>query len=266
VSSLSINGVDEALKDVLHMMARAGFGIDEDVSVVVDRNLPFMGYTSRQWQKHTIVVSGMAVRSGMLKGLLAHELSHVYRNVTEHPSHDEHIIAQLASSFISNYKLDADYQRQILHQVINHVQDLYADDITMKILATDNGLFDPKQLEGFFIEWIKKEPVKTDVNKRDRWANAAIMLSNSFALSNMQRQNINDHDRRAKLKSDAFLSRISREAAKEFSYFNDFMVGLKDQVTEAEFQQEMKEYLARFFQVVQNMQVQHSRSGGSGGI
>ena len=253
---MSENSVDEALKDVLQMMARAGFGIDEEVSVVVDKNLPFMGYTSRQWQKHTIIVSGMAVKSGMLEGLLAHELSHVYRNVTGHPSHNEGIIAHLASSFISNHKLDADYQRQTLHQVLNHVQDLYADDITMKILATDNGLFDPKQLEGFFIEWIKEEPVKTDVNKRDRWANAAIMLNNSFALSNMQRHNINDHDQRAKLKSNTFLSRINQEAAKDFSYFNDFMVGVKEQVTEAEFQQEMKEYLARFFQVVQNMQVQ----------
>ena len=253
MSSLSNNGVDEALRDVLHMMARAGFAIDEEINLVVDKNLPFMGYTSRQWQKHTIVVSGMAVRSGMLRGLLAHELSHVYRNVTEHPSHNERIIAHLASSFISNYKLDAHYQRQILHQVINHVQDLYADDITMKILATDDGLFDPKQLEGFFVDWIKEEPVKTDVNKRDRWTNAAIMLNNSFALSNMQRHNINDHDQRAKLKSDTFLSSINREAAKEFSYFNDFMVGLKEQVPEAEFQQEMREYLARFFQVVQNM-------------
>jgi hypothetical protein len=122
----------------------------------------------------------------------------------------------------------------------------------MRILATDNGLFDPKQLEAFFVEWINEVPVKTGADKRDRWINAVIMLNNSFALSNMQRHNINDHGQKAKLKSDAFLSRINRQAAKEFSYFNEFMVGLKEQVAEAEFQQEMKEYLARFFQVVQN--------------
>lgn len=246
------NIVDEALKEVLRLMERYGFGIDEEVNVVVDKDLPFMGYTSRQWQKHVIVVSGMAVRSGMLKGLLAHELSHVYRNVTNHPSHNERIIAHLASWFIKNYKVDVDYQRQILHQVINHVQDLYADDVTMKILAADGGLLDPEQLEGFFIEWIKEEPVKTGLDKRDRWANAAIMLNNCFALSNMQRHNINDHNQRAKLKSNAFLSGISRNAAKDFSYFNDFMIGLKEQVTEAEFQQEMKEYLTRFHQAVTN--------------
>jgi hypothetical protein len=79
------------------------------------------------------------------------------------------------------------------------------------------------------------------------------MLNNSFALSNMQRHGINGHEKRAKSKSDAFLSRINQEAAKEFNYFNDFMVGLKEKVTEAEFLQEMKEYLTHFFQVVQNV-------------
>jgi hypothetical protein len=244
--------VNAELKDVLHMMKLAGFPIGQEVRLAVDENLPFMGYTSRQGQNHMIVVSGLAVKSGMLRGLLAHELSHVYRNITGHPSHNERIIAHLASSFINNYKLDLDYQRQILHQVINHVQDLYADDITMKILSGDNGLFDPEQLEGFFVEWIKEEPVKTGVNRRDRWVNAAIMLNNSFALSNMQRHNISDENQRAKSKSKVFLSRISSNAAKEFPYFNDFMVGLREQVTDSEFEKQMKEYLARFFIVAEN--------------
>jgi hypothetical protein len=71
---LNENSTDEALQDVLQMMARVGFIIDEEVHVVVDEKLPFMGYTSLQGQVHTIVVSGPAVKSGMLKGSLAHEL------------------------------------------------------------------------------------------------------------------------------------------------------------------------------------------------
>jgi hypothetical protein len=251
--SLSASYVNQSLRHVLDLMRRGGFAIEEEVNVIVDRDLPFMGYTSRRWQQHMIVVSGFAVRSGMLQGLLAHELSHVYRNVTNHPSHNDRITSQLTSSFINSYELDLDYQREILRQVINHVQDLYADDITMKVLATDNGLFDSGQLESFFVEWIKDVPVRTGDGTRDRWANAAIMLNNSFALSNMQRHSINDHEKKAKSKSDSFLTHINHEAAKEFSYFNDFMVGLKEQVTEAEFQQEMKEYLTNFFRVVRNI-------------
>jgi hypothetical protein len=243
--------VSEALKDTLDMMKHARFVIDQDVSVIVDEKLPFMGYTSRQPHGHTIVVSGFSVKSGMLKGLLTHELSHVYRNITDHPSHNERIIAHLAGSFNNQHKLDTDYQGEILHQVINHVQDLYADDISMKVLVNgESGLFDSKQLEEFFVEWVKEEPVKTGAARRDQWVNGAIMLSNCFALSNMQRHSIGDNKLGAKSKSDTFLSRINPEAAEEFRYFNNFMVGLREQVTDTEFIEEMEEYLESFFEAV----------------
>ena len=251
---MSQRNVSETLRDTLNMMKRAGFVIDQDVSVVVDEKLPFMGYTSRRAQSHTIVVSGFAARSGMLEGLLAHEMSHVYRNITNHPSHNERIIAHLAGSFSNQHKLDADYQGEILHQVINHVQDLYADDISMKVLVNgESALFDSKRLEEFFIEWIKEEPVKTSAAQRDRWVNGAMMLSNCFALSNMQRHSIGDYKLRAKSKSDTFLRRINPESAQKFGYFNNFMVGLKDQVTDTEFIEEMEEYLERFFEVITTM-------------
>lgn len=248
---MSQRNVSETLRETLNAMNRAGFVIDQDVSVVVDENLPFMGYTSRQPRSHTIVVSGFSVKSAMLKGLLIHELSHVYRNITNHPSHNERIITPLAGSFSNQHKLDADYQREILHQVINHVQDLYADDISMKVLVNGNsGLFDSKQLEEFFIEWIKEEPVKPSAARRGQWVNGAMMLSNCFALSNMQRHDIGDDKLRAKSKSGTFLRRINPEAAQKFGYFNDFMVGLREQVTDTEFIKEMEEYLERFFEVV----------------
>jgi hypothetical protein len=61
--------VEETLRNVLNMMEQAGFRIDQDVKVIVDRELPFMGYTSRRWGSHAIVVSGFAVDSPMLEGL-----------------------------------------------------------------------------------------------------------------------------------------------------------------------------------------------------
>jgi hypothetical protein len=244
--------VGAELKDVLEMMKSAGFPIDQEVKVTVDENLPFMGYTSREWQTHSIVVSGFAAQSGiMLRGLLAHELSHVYRNITKHPSHNEQIIAHLAGSFINLYNLHADFQREILHQVINHIQDLYADDISMQVLITgESRLLDSKVLEGFFVEWVKDEPAQTSDARKNRWVNAAIMLNNSFAVSNMQRHGIGDHDQKAKLKNVAFLNRIRPEAAENFSYFNDFMVGLREEVTDAEFKDQMEDYLARFFELI----------------
>ncbi|MGD0550010.1 MAG: hypothetical protein ABSA81_05635 [Candidatus Bathyarchaeia archaeon] len=105
-------------------MEQAGFRIDQDVKVIVDRELPFMGYTSRRWGSHAIVVSGFALDSPMLEGLLAHELSHVYRNITHHPSHSDPLIADLMRHFIDSHRLHRGYEQEILHQAINHVQDL----------------------------------------------------------------------------------------------------------------------------------------------
>jgi len=123
------------------MMQQTGFRIDRDVRVVVDEKLPFMGYTSHRWQsqRHTIVVSGFALESPMLEGLLTHELSHIYRTITNHPSHSEPLIASLMRFFIDSQKLHRDYEQQVLHQAINHVQDLYADDITVKVLIAQQG-------------------------------------------------------------------------------------------------------------------------------
>jgi len=128
---------------------------------------------------------------------------------------------------------------------------LYADDISMQVLITgESRLLDSKQLEGFFVEWVKDDPVKTSEVRKDRWVNAAMMLNNSFAISNMQRHGIGDHDQRAKLKNDALLSRINPEAAENFGYFSDFMVGLGEEVTESAFQDDMEDYLARFFELI----------------
>jgi hypothetical protein len=244
--------VEKALRNVLNMMNQAGFRINREVQVVVDESLPFMGYTSRQRQSHVIVVSGFALRSSMLEGLLTHELSHIYRNITNHPSHSDSLIPSLARLFINSYNLDRDYEQETLHQAINHIQDLYADDIAVKILVAYQGM-EPtmSKLGEFFLGWIKEEPAKTDVHQRDRWVNASILLNNSFAISNMQRHKIAEgHIEKAKLSNDRFLEQIKPSAAARFSYFNRFMISLKEDISEDEFREQMRGYLQNLLDIV----------------
>ena len=250
-----VESVEEALKNALHMMEQAGFKINQEVKVVVDEKLPFMGYTSRQWQSHVIVVSGHAVKSPMLVGLLTHELSHVYRNITGHPSHSEPLIASLMRIFVDRHKLDRDYEQEILHQAINHIQDLYADDIAVRVLATYDGMAPRlEQLGEFFLGWIKEDPARSGARRRDQWINASILLNNSFAISNMERHEIVEGQvEKAKLSNDRFLKRIKPSAAMQFSYFNKFMVNLKEDISEAEFREHMKEYLRSFFDLVNSI-------------
>src|SRR5437762_14369346 len=81
-----------ARQTAIEMMRKAGYDIGTKVKVVVDPQLPFMGYTMPQGGNFTIVVSGGAVGSGLLEGLLVHEMSHVYRIRTNHPSHNSQIL------------------------------------------------------------------------------------------------------------------------------------------------------------------------------
>ena len=247
--------LEEALKNVLARMEQAGFGINQEVRVAVDERLPFMGYTSRRWQSHVIVVSGFALKSPTLEGLLTHELSHVYRNITGHPSHSEPLITELMRRFIDNHKLDKNYEQGILHQVINHIQDLYADDVSVKVLTTRPTMaLGLEQLGEFFLGWIKEDPSKSRAHQRDQWTNASMLLNNCFAVSNMERQKIaKSQIEKAKASNDRFLKQIKPNAAMRFGYFNRFMVGLEEEVSEAEFREQMWVAAAflRFYQEVE---------------
>jgi hypothetical protein len=243
--------VEEALRNVLNMMQQAGFRIDQDVKVVVDRELPFMGYTSRRWGSHTIVVSGFALDSPMLEGLLAHELSHVYRNITHHPSHSDPLIAELMRHFIESHRLHRGYEQEILHQAINHVQDLYADDIAIRVLAAYDDNTRLQQLGDFFLGWIKEEPARSGMSRKDQWINASILLNNSFAISNMERHEVGGGQiEKARLGNVRFLNRIRSSAAIRFDYFNRFMVSLKEDVSEARFREQMEEYLRNLLSLI----------------
>ena len=244
--------VEEALRNVLNRMEEAGFNINQEVKVAVDEKLPFMGYTSRRWQTHVIVVSGFALKSPMLEGLLTHELSHVYRNITNHPSHSEPLIADLMRLFIDDHKLDKKYEQGILHQAINHIQDLYADDLSIKVLTahptTPPGL---QQLGEFFLGWIKEDPSRSAAHRRDQWTNASALLNNCFAISNMERHGITESQiEKAKASNNQFLKQIKPNGGTWFEYFNKFMVDLKEEVSEAEFREQMIEYLRNFLNLV----------------
>src|SRR5437870_12926601 len=125
--------VRKAGQTALEMMRKAGYDIGTEVKVVVDPQLPFMGYTMPQGGNFTIVVSGGAVGSGLLEGLLVHEMSHVYRIQTNHPSHNGQILEEAIDNLGKKLVL-RDYQQKIVHDLLNDIQELYADDISFKVI------------------------------------------------------------------------------------------------------------------------------------
>ena len=70
----------------------------------------------------------------------------------------------------------------------------------------------------------------------------------------MERHKITERQiEEAKLSNDRFLNRIKSSAAMRFSYFNRFMVGLEEDVSEAGLREQMKEYLRNFLNVVDSI-------------
>src|SRR2546428_8210570 len=110
--------VRKARQTAIEMMKKTGFDIGTKVKVVVDPKLPFMGYTMPQGGNFTIVVSGGAVGSGLLEGLLVHEMSHVYRIQTNHPSHNGRILEEAVDTLWQKGVLP-DYQQKIVHDLLN---------------------------------------------------------------------------------------------------------------------------------------------------
>src|SRR5436309_13486409 len=241
--------VKKAYLSASRMMKESGFGLNSHVEVAVDSKLPFMGYTMPQASGYRIVVSGGSVGSGMLEGLLVHEMSHIYRMENNHPSHDAEIIEEAIDKIGKQY-LSSDYQQKIVHDLLNDIQDLYADDVSMRVLKR-NPILESGQMSSVLQDWVKDEPVESGDTGRDRRVNAWIMVHNARAIGQMKRHGIEDTGGKAAESNKRFLSRIPPAASSQFPYFKDLMVNLKENMTGNQYRKLLADYLNRFLEVAE---------------
>ena len=241
--------VKKSFLNASRMMKESGFGLKSDVKVAVDPQLPFMGYSMPLGRGYRIVVSGGSVGSGMLEGLLVHEMSHIYRMENNHVSHDAEVI-EASIDKIGKQHLSHDYQQKIIHDLLNDIQDLYADDISMKVLKK-NRILESDQISSFLQDWVKDEPVESGEPEGDRWVNASIMVHNARAIGQMTRHGIEDIGGKAAESNRRFLSQMPPKVASEFPYFQDLMVNLKENVTRDQYRKLLSDYLSRFLEVAE---------------
>ena len=235
----------EALKvHALHLMEENGFAITKDVDVILDEKLPFMGYTTEREGRTVVVVSGKAMQGGMAINLLIHELSHVYRIQSGHPSHDYSLLTAIAG-WVMHGKVVHDYQEKIFHTIINHLQDLYADDISFAIFKKNS----PNQnLNEFFIGWIHSPSTAKDPEVK-AWENAENLLSVAFAQSNLERHHVVDTDGKVANAVEKFLSQVDKIMADKYEFFRVFMVHMPEEVTEKEYERLLIKYLGEFLKL-----------------
>jgi hypothetical protein len=231
-------------EQALALMERAGYPVKAEVDVVLDENLPFMGYTTEQNGTPIIVVSGDALMSGAAINLLVHELSHVYRSLTNHPSHDYQLLTAI-TSWVMHGRAVEEYQEKILHAILNHIQDLYADDISFKIF---DETIPEMNLNDFFMSWIH-EPHKKATTPKKIWENADALLSTAFAQANLERHNVSDKGGKVEKAVKEFLNQIDPHVAEKYQFFKKFMILLPENVKEKEFEKILITYLTEFLKL-----------------
>jgi len=246
VSKSDVDTVNRSFNNAVKMMTDAGFKIGNNVQVSVDPQLPFMGYTMPHGRGFTIVVAGGAVGSGMLEGLLVHEMSHVYRIQTNHPSHDAEIL-EAAIEKLGPTNLRYDYQQKIVHDLLNDIQDLYADDISLQVLrATRTPILG--QVSEFLQSMVIDKAANSDDPVKDRWVNASIMAHNARAIAQMTRQQIKDTGEKGARANQRFLAEISPDIAQKYQFFRNQLVNMREDITEDQYRAFLGEHLNQFVQ------------------
>lgn len=233
----------------MEMMRKAGFEVGDGIQVSVDPKLPFMGYSRPQGRGYRIVVSGGAVESMMLEGLLLHELSHIYRMRTGHPSHNSQVVGEVVSS-LGKQALLHDYQQKIIFDLTNNIQDLYADDIAVRIMR-ESRTMPPGLLSRFLQDWVKSEPAEGKDATKLRWLNGWTMANNARAIGQMARHRVEDLDGRAADANQRFLSKIDPSMASRFGYFLNLLTNLREDITNDEYRKLLTDYLGNFVKMAE---------------
>lgn len=231
-------------EQALAMMDDAGFPVPEHVDVILDENLPYMGYTTEQNGRPVIVVSGDALASGAAINLLIHELSHVYHSLHNHPSHDYQLLTAI-TAWVMHGQAVEEYQEKILHSILNHLQDLYADDISFKIFNENSPEID---LNEFFLSWIHTPHKKTKTQVQ-QWENADALLGTAFAQANLQRHNIADKGGHVEKAVRTFLTQVNKPMAAKYEFFKKFMLLMPEEVTKKQFETMLITYLNEFLKL-----------------
>jgi hypothetical protein len=238
--------LDEAKDHALELMKSAGFPIKEEITIAVDEKLPFMGYTTQRNGKPLIVVSKWSLATDMSMGLIIHELGHVYMIELNHPSHNPYLHSKATQNALQGKKIYP-YQIQIIHNIINNIQDLYADDISFPVYINKSGKND---LSEFFLGWIRK-PKSAPFSREDAWKNTEMLLSAAFAKANLERHKTVDTNGKVKKALEIFLSKVDPKLAKKFEYFKKLMVNLPKITTDLKFEKLLEEYISEFLKLAE---------------
>ena len=140
--------------------------------------IPIMGASKSLKDRHTLYVSSRAVESGLVDGLIAHEVGHMLRTEAGHPSHSPEVYRLIAKEVRIPRAAEAAFG-----QAFNHVQDVYADDLAFPVFAGADG----RRAYDFFAGWVENNAT---LRSKNRWQNLGLAASNGFAIGSLVRHGL----------------------------------------------------------------------------
>lgn len=175
--SADIDFAVETFKRVAVKYNALGIDISRPVVLVVE-NMPIMGATEPAGDAFRLHIGVQAVSSGMLDGLMAHEMGHMSLMERGHPSHSAVVHKQVLDSIDVRGKERGAFVA-VGHLALNHVEDIYADDLAFGVIG--NG-----RARSFFSDWIRRSSVSCS----KRWDTIANEVTAAFGLGNMERHEV----------------------------------------------------------------------------
>lgn len=231
----------ESLKEkAMLLMEKAGYPLENTIAVELNPDLPYMGYTTTRDGMPVIVVAGFALENNMALNLMIHEMSHVYRRQTGHPSHNAQLLTA-TTTWVIHGKVVERYQEKIIEGILNSIQDVYADDIGFKIFEKH------EHLNEFFMSWIH-DPIKSKTAE-SKWTNAERMVNAAFAQANLERHGIADTDGKVQKAIDSFLKKSDKKIAEKYPFFKEFLVRMPEEVIDKEFEKMLTLFLSEFLKL-----------------
>lgn len=171
-----IRKVKAAFETVERRYGELGYRLERPVTAEIVA-MPIMGASRSLRTRHTLFVSVRAVESGMLDGLIAHELGHMLRTEEGHASHDPDVYREIGREVRIPRAAGPAFG-----QAFNHIQDIYADDLAFPVFAGSDG----GRAYEFFASWVENNAT---MRGTEPWQNVGLAASNGFALGNLVRHN-----------------------------------------------------------------------------
>ncbi len=226
--------LEEKLRKAMGKMLETGYKINSPVKIKVDRKLNIMGYSKKEKDCHLIVVSEWSLESGMVEGLILHELAHIYFMERGAVTHRSEILERILERF-SRLEGLRTREREYLIEAYNHLQNIIVDDIVFRVI--DERMVDA--VRSFFQQWV------TDKTTGDPVSDAAILCRNAFAIASLKRRNlIDDNDFVLKV-NKRFIEKLGGNAKREFEWIERFLENAKSSENEEEFAGMLESYFER---------------------